>query len=98
MDIERHFCLHNVFRWLNSDWNGALNELYRLFWQVVGVNVDHLMRDNHYLSEYPVQNVTEKFVKKAEEIHMPAQEYVDLCTGAFFNTDQNKHIIHCRCI
>lgn len=80
-DIERCFCVRNTLRWINADLNGTFDKYFFLFTEEIGLDIDELMKNSEYLSTFTPEKIEEKFNRRAEIINMPAQEYVDTCSG-----------------
>lgn len=85
VDLERHLCLRNTFIWLNSYLDNLsfpnLSRNFDLFWKNIELEIDALLDENPYLSSLPRNKTVEMFEKRAKEINIAAQEYVDICAS-----------------
>ncbi|GMS97552.1 hypothetical protein PENTCL1PPCAC_19727, partial [Pristionchus entomophagus] len=90
LDLELAFCIRNGLRWLNSDMSGDFDKITDLFSEVVGLNVEELLTESDYFSHISMSEVKNRFKKRADEINLPAQEYVDLCAKSQSVMNINK--------
>lgn len=84
MDLQRSFCVRNVFSWLKSDADGAFNNLFDVFSDVIknGLIVDEILRNTEYLT---LQELQHKIFERSNYLTIPAQEFVDNCASEYYS-------------
>lgn len=61
--------------------SGYHSNMFGKFTEVVGLDIDQLLENSPFLLSLPIDEVKKVYEKRAENISVASEEYVDTCAG-----------------